>query len=226
MKSAQRQLAFYVLFLSLIATLITAIPGCGAPSSQKGTSDQYTITHGRVNNFYVVSSDLDPAKKPRYIRYLFTGTIRNNTKNIYANTYVTMRLSIELENGNVLEEKDMDDIPFNDILSHKSLENWKPGQAVEVNRLVSISIPVEYADYPVKDVLIQYTAKLDDKINQTQEEDVIASVSVIDKWKVAIKKVKTGKADADDGNFPSKILNGGIAGGSSKDDDKKELIDE
>jgi hypothetical protein len=30
-----------------------------------------------------------------------------------------MRVSIELENGNVLEEKDLNDIPFNDMLSHK-----------------------------------------------------------------------------------------------------------
>ena len=113
-----------------------------------------------------------------------------------------MRISNELENGNVLEEKDLNDIPFNDILSHKSYENWMPCQAVEINRLVSISIPVGYADYPVKDVLIQYTAKLEDKINQTQENDVIESVSVMDKWKAAVKKVKMGKADADDVNFP------------------------
>ncbi|MBN8856562.1 MAG: hypothetical protein BGO55_24075 [Sphingobacteriales bacterium 50-39] len=225
MKSAQRRLAFYALSLLLIAILTTVMPGCGASSSQ-GTSNQYTITPGRVNNFYVVSSDLDPARKPRYIEYLFTGTIKNNTANIYASVYIKMRVSIELGNGNVLEEKDLNDIPFNNILSNKSIQNWKPGQAIEVNRLVSISIPIEYADYPVKDVIIQYTAKLENKINQTQEEDVIASVSVIDKWQTAVKKVRIGRADSDDGNFPNSILNGKPADGLSVDNGKKELIDE
>lgn len=226
MKLTRNQNAINSIYLTLIIAMFVIIPSCKAPSSQKEKSDQYMITPGRVNDFYVVSSDLDPARKPRYITYLFTGRIKNNTTNIYASAYLTMSVSIELENGNVLEEKDLNDIPFNGILSHKSFENWKPGQAVEVNRLVSISIPVEYADYPVKDVVIQYSAKLDDKISQTQEEDIIASVSVMDKWRTAVKKVKVGKVDADDGDFPAKILNGKAAGGSSESDDKKELIDE
>ncbi len=169
MKSVQRQLTFYSIALLLIAVLTIVIPGCGASSSQKDKSNQYAITSGRINDFYVVSSDLDPTRKPRYIKYLFTGKIKNNTTNIYASAYLTMRLSIELENGNVLEEKDLNDIPFNDILSHKSFENWKPGQSVEVNRLVSISIPVEYADYPVKNVVIKYSVKMDKIIRRRKK---------------------------------------------------------
>jgi hypothetical protein len=126
----------------------------------------------------------------------------------------------------VLEEKDLNDFPFNNILSHKVFENWKPGQAIEISRLVSISIPVGYADYPVKDVVVQYSAKLGNKINQTQEEDIIASVSAMDKWGEAVKKVKAGRADVDDGDFPAKILNGKTTGRSPRNDDKKPLIDE
>jgi hypothetical protein len=226
MKSVEGQLGVYSLSLLLIAVLTIVIPGCGASSSQKGESDQYTITPGRINRFYVVSSDLDPARKPRYIEYLFTGMIRNNTTNTYASSYLTMRVSIELENGNVLEEKDLNDIPFNDILSHKSFENWKPGQTIEVSRLVSISIPVGYADYPAKDIILNYSLDLEDKINQTHEKIDLEAVSVIDKWRAAVAKAKAGKVDADDYNFPGKILNGPSKVGRQDDEDKKELINE
>jgi hypothetical protein len=58
-----------------------------------------------------------------------------------------------------------------------------------------------------------------------QEEDVIASVSAIDKWAEAVKKVKAGRADVDDGDFPAKILKRADAGNGSGNVDKKALID-
>ncbi|HEY4291237.1 MAG TPA: hypothetical protein VGN00_29250 [Puia sp.] len=226
MKSVQGQQAFYAPSLLLVTVVTIVISGCGASSSQPAATNQFTLKPGKVDNFYVLCSSLDDAKKPRYIKYLFTGTLQNNTNNIYSEGTIKMKMSITLENGTILTEKDLNDIPFNDILSHQFLHNWKPGQTFGVNRLVSISIPVEYADYPVKDVVVEYSAKLVDKINQTQENDVITSVSVMDKWKAVVKKAKVGRTDADDDNFPAKILNGKVVAASPEDGDKKELIDE
>jgi hypothetical protein len=206
--------------------VITVMPGCGASSSQPEISNQYTLKPGKADNFYVLYSSLDDTKKPRNITYLFSGAFQNNTNNLYAEGTINMKVSITLENGNVLTEKDLTDVPFNDILSHQFFHNWMPGQTVKINRLRSISIPIEYADYPVKDVVLEYSLELTDKINQTHEEIDLASISVIDKWRAAVKKVRTGKVDADDSNFLDRILNGEAAGDSPKHDDKKELIDE
>lgn len=117
-----------------------------------------------------------------------------------------MKLSITLENGNVLEEKDLNDIPFNDMLSHKFFQNWEPGETLYLNKVVSISIPVEYAEYPVKDVVLDYSLDLENQVDKMDEEIALASMSVLDKWRLSVIRVKSGKADTNDSDFPDKLL--------------------
>lgn len=229
MKSVRKGDAIAYVSLLLIVTATIFTPGCRTPSSQGAEEDgagQYFLKPGKVDNFYVLSSDLDDRKRPRYITYVFAGQLRNNTEHVYADVTIKMKVSLVLENGNALEEKDLNDIPFNDMLSHKFFHNWKPGETVNINKVVSISIPVEYADYPVKDVVLDYSLNLEDKVGQTNEEMTVASVSVIDKWKAAVKRVKYGKTDTDDNNFPDKILNGISRVSQPEEQNKKVLIDE
>ena len=226
MKSVRNRKIFNRLSLLLVFVLTIFTPGCGVSSSQGDGAGQYVLTPGKVDNFYVLSSDLDDARKPHNIRYLFTGTLQNNADHIYANGTIKMEVTIALENGKVLEEKDLNDVPFNNILSHKLFHNWKPGETIKINKVESISVPVEYADYPVKDVVLQYSLDLEDKINQTHEEIVIVSISVIDKWNLAFKRVKSGRADTDDYDFPDKVLNKTSSVSQPKKEGNKVLIDE
>ena len=58
----------------------------------------------------------------------------------------------------------------------------------------------------MKDVKVEYAAEPEDQVHQTNDEMVIETVSVIDKWKRAVTKVKANKVDANDSNFPEKIV--------------------
>lgn len=80
MKSVERRKALRTYSLLFIVNIIIFASGCDAPPSTTESPSKYVLSSGKINNFYVLSSDLDDAKKPRYIKYLFTGQLQINTQ--------------------------------------------------------------------------------------------------------------------------------------------------
>ena len=58
----------------------------------------------------------------------------------------------------------------------------------------------------VNDVTVEYSVELEDQIHQSNDEKVLKTVSVMDKWERAVAKVKANKTDANDLNFLEKVL--------------------
>lgn len=197
------------IFVSFFTIALVSLSGCEDSAPQSGPVNEqndFIMQAAKADNFYVLYSTLDDAKAPRNIVYLFNGSIQNNTGNIYAHVTLKLNTSIELENGTVLTKQDIDKTGFGGLLSLTTFRDFKPKEKVGIQRLESIEIPVEYASYPVKDITIEYSVELEDQIHQTNEEKVIKTVSVIDKWKQAVAKAKANRIDANDDNFPEKII--------------------
>jgi hypothetical protein len=194
---------------SLLTVALMVLSGCEDSVSKSGPGNEqndFILKAGKADDFYDLCSSLDDAKSPKEVVYLFNGSIQNNTDNIYANVTLRLNASIELENGTVLTKQEIDQNVFGGMLSLATFQDFKPKEKVDIRRVESFAIPVEYADYPVKDVTIEYTVELEDQIRQTNEERVIKTVSVMDKWKRAVTKVKLNKTDANDVNFLEKII--------------------
>jgi hypothetical protein len=197
------------IFLSLFAIALIILSGCEDSTSPSGPSNEqkdFFMRSIKADDFYVLGSSLDDTKAPKDIVYLFNGSIQNNSDNLYTSVTLKLNTSIELENGTVLTKQEIDQNMFGGVLSIKAISNFKPKEKVDIQRLESFAIPVEYANYPVKDVTIEYSVELEDQIHQTNEERVFKTVSVIDKWRHAVAKVKADKTDANDVNFLEKVL--------------------
>jgi hypothetical protein len=195
--------------LFLLTLALVVLLGCEDSTSQNRSGNEQNdliMQAGKADDFYVLCSSLDDAKAPKEIVYLFNGVVQNNTDNTYANVTLRLNASIELENGTVLTKQEIDQNVFGGLLSLTTFRDFKPKAKVNIQRLESIAIPMEYADYPIKDVTMEYAVELEDQIHQTNEERVIKTVSVMDKWKRAVTKAKANKTDATDVNFPEKII--------------------
>jgi len=122
------------------------------------------------------------------IIYVYKGSLRNNTSNIYKQVKINMRVIINLENGQQLTDQSINDdnkLAFFSGLESLHIEDMvEPGKDYEMKEFESAQIDPKYADYPVKSVLIQFTAGTNDEINNTSTEDIlIKNEDVTDKWK-------------------------------------------
>ncbi len=196
------------LIVLIIITMISCDNTQTNDSTQGGKIERnnYTIEPIKANRFYVLYSSLDDNKLPRNIEYLLNGTIQNNTGNTYAKGYLTMQLSLILENGKTIEEKDMQNALASNLPGFQTFRDWKPNEKIDIKELYSISIPVEYAGYPVKDVVIEYVLDAEDQINQTHEKNVIQTESAVESWKQAVANVKANNVEVSDDDFPRKII--------------------
>ncbi|WP_291914882.1 hypothetical protein [Chitinophaga sp. CB10] len=195
----------FITVSSMLLSVVIFFFGCEATSSEVESKD-FSLLSQKADDFFVLTSSLDDKKQPRTIIYLFSGRIQNNTPNIIAHGVLTMSTYLKLENGTIITEKEVNRNLFGGILSIASFRNLKPRENYDIQKLESISIPVEYAAYPVKDVVIKYSLETEDQINQISEKKVIKSISVIDKWRKAVDKVNSGKIDADDYSFPGSVI--------------------
>lgn len=197
------------ILLSLFAVLLMVLPGCEDSSSKSGPDieqNDFILEAEKADDFYVLCTSFDNTKAPTNIVYLFNGSIQNNTDNVYTKGTLRLNTSIELENGTVLTKQEINKNMFGGILSLETFRDFKSKGKIGIPRLESFEIPVEYASYPLKDITIEYSLELEDQIHQTNEMKVLKTVSVIDKWKRAVAKVKANKTDANDGNFPEKVV--------------------
>ena len=128
-------------------------------------------------------------------RFEFIGTIQNTSEFIFDNVVTDVEIELELENGNLITERDYEkgwDILGGMIDSQTS---WKQNESRIIyglgddSGISSTYIPDHYFEYPVKKVFAVFKLKAEDLINRTKNENKII-VDVTDKWIEISKKPK------------------------------------
>jgi hypothetical protein len=136
--------------------------------------------------------------------YVFKGVLKNNTKNIYKSATVEGEVILVLENGNELSCSSIDssfDPVLSSIANSQTKYDWKPNEIWSIDELKSCTIPVEYFNYPVKQVFTQYYIDTKDQINNTSEKILVSQRDVTDRWLKAKDKVENNISDSNDYSF-------------------------
>ena len=163
----------------------------------------FICTENRFSNFVVLSSSLDRMRKPRTVTHAFSGILKNNTSNIYRKVTLTAELIFILENGNKLYCKDINykKTLLGDGITPCFRSNWKPNEEWAIAKIKTCSFPIEYFDYPVKEVYTQYYFKLTDQINNIETVIMASQRDVTEKWVNAKNKVVNNTVDCSDDEF-------------------------
>ncbi|MDQ6471409.1 hypothetical protein RB619_12200 [Flavobacterium sp. LHD-80] len=142
-------------------------------------------------------------QKPNTVTHVFKGVLKDNTTNIYKKVTLTTELIIVLENGNELTCNDINYTKslLRDGISPQFRSNWQPNEEWVIDEIKTSSFPVEYFDYPVKEVYTQYYIKLTDQINNTETEIIASQKDVTEKWLNAKSKVKNDIVDCSNNSF-------------------------
>jgi hypothetical protein len=170
--------------------------------NEDGT-DMFICTQNTFSDFVVLSASIDKMEKPHTATHVFKGILKNNTTNIYKKAVLTAELIIVLENGNELT---CNEINYNKSLLGNGIvpqfrSNWKPNEEWIIDDIKTCTFPIEYFDYPVKEVYTQYYFKLTDQVNNTDTEIMASQRDVTEKWLQAKTKVKNRNVDCSDNSF-------------------------
>jgi hypothetical protein len=201
-------LGYSLAFFSQIIFL-TAFTSCNSGSKkQRDLSQEFKLQAQKADGFYVISSSTDDSHAPRSIEYLFNGTITNRGGNIYADARIFIKLYLELNNGQLLDEKKLTEnsLGFDDILASQSISQFMPGDTRDINRLVSVSVPIAYINYPIQRVLVDFDMETEDQVNNNKDAALILEKDLTTSWKKAAQRAKAGFADADEYNDVDKII--------------------
>lgn len=197
-------------FVILVFTLLFVSCNNKEVSEEKNNdgTDKFICTENNFSDFVVVSSSSDKYNNPYVTTYVFKGKIKNNTENIYEKALIRGELILVLKNGNELACNEINYTKNfgGDGVNPEIRSNWKPNEEWDVEQLKSCSFPIEYFDYPVKEVFTQYYLQLTDQINNTEIELLISQRDVTDKWYVAKNKVKKNLVDCNDKAFELSIF--------------------
>ncbi|MCZ8330701.1 MAG: hypothetical protein O9282_05255 [Flavobacterium sp.] len=202
------KLNFVILVFTILCLSCNKNKEVSEVKNNDGT-DKFICTKNNFSDFVVVGSSSDRYNKPYLVTYVFKGKIKNNTENIYEKAFIRGELILVLENGNELT---CDDINYTkdfggDGVNPEIRGNWKPKEEWDIEQLKSCGFPIEYFDYPIKEVFTQYYLQLTDQINNIETEILISQSDVTNKWKLAQKKVKNNSVDCEDKAFDlSKFL--------------------
>lgn len=185
------------------SSLETEAPNLSKPDS---IWRPFVVQTEKVNDFFVLSSSVGDPKAPRSICYLFNGQITNNNETIYSKATITANLFFELENGKIIRDHEMNDNFFGGVQALQVFSQWKQGETRSIGRLISRTIPVAYAEYPVKHVYVRFYIETIDQINDEKKAGIIAEDDITDKWDKAVEKVLRKQIDDNDYNFPKKVI--------------------
>lgn len=202
------KLNFVILVFTLLCVSCNKNKEVSEEKNNDGT-DKFICTKNDFSNFVVFGSSSDKYNKPYVVAYVFKGKINNNTEYIYEKAIIRGELILVLKNGNELTCNDINytKVFGGDGVNPEIRSNWKPNEEWDIEQLKSCSFPIEYFDYPVKEVFTQYYIQLTDQINKTETELLISQNDVTNKWKFAQKKVKNNSVDCGDKAFDlSKFL--------------------
>jgi len=131
------------------------------------------------------------------IKYSYQGELKNNTPNIYKKAIVRTQLFFTLQNQNILTCDEIDYTKeFLGSLDFKLRSNWKPEEKWQLKELESCSFSIEYADYPITKVRIQYYIELWDQINESHSNFLLLEKDVTDKWENLLRNLKEEEAVA------------------------------
>ena len=92
------------------------------------------------------------------------------------------------------------------LLTSQSISQFMPGDSGDINRLVSVSVPIAYINYPVQRVLVDFDMETEDQVNNNKDAARILEKDLTTSWKMAAQRAKAGFADADDYNYIDKII--------------------
>lgn len=116
-------------------------------------------------------------------QFTFSGEVENKSTNIYDEVYTTMSIEFELENGNIITERD-----YNSGLwaNPGELEKaWKPNEVRKIDERGGIDsdfVPKRYKDYPIKRVVAVLSFSTEDIINKTKD-DFYYTLDITNIWK-------------------------------------------
>lgn len=149
----------------------------------------------------VVLFKITNIKKSEFVKvgnsnqFKFIGTIQNTSEFIFDKVITDVEIELELENGNLITERDYEKEWATFASMIDSQTSWKQNE----NRLIkgmgsgsgisSTYIPDHYFEYPVKKVFAVFKLEAEDLINRTKNENKII-VDVTDKWIEISKKPK------------------------------------
>lgn len=178
--------------------------GCG---TQNGSIDNPNFEFKAKNqgDFYVFQNN---ENKTSSLHYFFSGSIRNKTDHLFEFTSVEMAVRCFFENGNELQQKSAaENLIFgfgnNDVSSSsRNTNKLNTKDTLSLNQMISPSLPLDKLDYPIKKVVLEFRVYAQDPINRVNINQIIADYDITDKWKIALQKIKDGKAD-----FSQKELN-------------------
>ncbi|MET3538758.1 hypothetical protein [Chryseobacterium limigenitum] len=171
--------------------------------NEDGT-DKFLLEKNKFSNFVVLSSSTGRNNDPVSTVYVFKGVLKNNTKNIYKSATVEGEVILVLENGNELNCSSIDssfDPVLSSIANSQTKYDWKPNEIWSIDELKSCTIPIEYFNYPVKQVFTQYYIDTKDQINNASEKILVSQRDVTDRWLKAKEKIKRGGSDCTDYSF-------------------------
>lgn len=118
-------------------------------------------------------------------RYSFvtTAMLKNNTKNFYNSTFISNEITVILENGNKLTNKDIEPnpMPFSDIAGLISGE-WEPNEESKI-KLETPRMSLSYFKYPIKKIYVDYIISTKDRINNTERSEIFKTIEITEKWK-------------------------------------------
>lgn len=203
------KLNFVILVFTILCLSCNKNKEVSEEKNNDGTDKLFICTKNDFSNFVVFGSSSDKYNKPYMVTYVFKGKINNNTENIYEKAIIRGELILVLKNGNELTCNDINytKVFGGDGVNPEMRSNWKPNEEWDIEQLKSCSFPIEYFDYPIKEVFTQYYLQLTDQINKTETELLISQSDVTNKWKFAQKKVKNNSVDCGDNAFDlSKFL--------------------
>lgn len=171
--------------------------------NEDGT-EKFLVEKNKFSNFIVLSSSIGRNNNPVSTLYVFKGDLKNNTKNIYKSATVEGEVILVLENGNELSCSSIDssfDPVLSSIANSQTKYDWKPNEIWSIDELKSCTIPVEYFNYPVKQVFTQYYIDTKDQINNASEKILVSQRDVTDRWLKAKEKVNNNISDSNDYSF-------------------------
>ncbi|PWB21486.1 hypothetical protein [Flavobacterium sp. HTF] len=195
---------FFCIVVTVICLSCNSINNKELPENKnEDGTDMFICTENIFSGFVVLSSSLDKMQKPHTATHVFKGILKNNTQNIYKKVTLKAKLIIVLENGNELTCSDINYTKnlLGDGITPQFRSNWKPNEEWIIDKIKTCTFPVEYLDYPVKEVYTQYYFKLTDQVNNTETEIMASQRDVTEKWFNAKSKVINNSVDCSDNSF-------------------------
>lgn len=151
-----------------------------AENENQPSKDFLLVDHTSHKGFKIESSF------PNEVSYFYSGSITNNTTNIYKSATIYMTVIFNLKNGEQITDKDThnDDALFDwsGVKSLHVVEMFQPNEKYDLEEFESHSIDLKYAKYPIKSVIVSFRIKLLDEVNNTENEVFLKEEDVTDNW--------------------------------------------